>query len=277
MPITDTSALSFLLWGRFSWFGLSPLVSMKGNLNATVCYFRQNALPHFLQNFGEAPILFHHDNVTVPKVRYTKKWFCNLFWRPAQSPDLNFIQWLQNDLEHWARPATENPYSQVPNFCGTPSQTSGCCYSGKFPYNYFPWFWKDMLNNHIWVFYHHKFSCHRINMVTYYSWFQRTEGSSDQDWTQWAKMNQTTQFSCQNETKMTLSNSRGRRQRCEGGRCWDLPKRQLKKTGSQHQLTQLLFSCHTTNTNRQLGLRLAWIQIEDKTCRGTHSHQGNVH
>lgn len=61
--------------------------------------------------------------------------------------------------------------------------------------------------------------------------------------------------------------------RCEGGRCWDLPKRHWK-TGSQHQLTQLLFSCQT-NTNRQLGLWLAWIQIEDETHSG-NTHQGNM-
>lgn len=63
-------------------------------------------------------------------------------------------------------------------------------------------------------------------------------------------------FPTQEETKLQL--------RCEGGRCWDLPKR-CWKTGSQHRVTQLLFSCQTTNTNRQLGFWLAWIQIETKT------------
>lgn len=77
-----------------------------------------------------------------------------------------------------------------------------------------------------------------------------------------------TQFSCRDEMTKTLAN-RGRRQSCSWdvkGLCWDLP-RDTGKTGSQHQLTQLLFSCQTTNTNRQLGLWLAWIQIEDKTQR----------
>lgn len=73
----DTSALSFLLFGVGLFFMVWPQT-------ATVCYFRQNVLPPFLQNFGEAPILFHHDNVTVPKARYIKKWFSNLFWRPAE-------------------------------------------------------------------------------------------------------------------------------------------------------------------------------------------------
>lgn len=73
-------------------------------------------------------------------------------------------------------------------------------------------------------------------------------------------------FPTQEETKLQL--------RCEGGRCWDLPKR-CWKTGSQHRVTQLLFSCQTTNTNRQLGFWLAWIQIETKTDSGS-THHGNM-
>lgn len=92
----------------------------------------------------------------------------------------------------------------------------------------------------------------------------------------WAALNKLIPWSphssgCQDETTKALSNRRGRRRlqlRCEGGRWWYTPKRHWK-TGSQCQLSQLLFSCQSANRNRQLGLSLAWIQIGDEARRET--------
>ena len=72
-------------------------------------------LPTLWEQFGDGPFLFQHDCAPVRKARSIKTWMSEfgveeLDW-PAQSPDLNPIEYLWDKLEQRLRARPSSPTS----------------------------------------------------------------------------------------------------------------------------------------------------------------------
>ncbi|GFU52370.1 transposable element Tc1 transposase [Trichonephila clavipes] len=108
---------SIMVWGCFSSFDLGPSVPVIGNIKSEmyVDILDNAALPSLWQYFGEGPFLFQQDNCAIHTSRLPQTWFDEmgvqkLDWR-SQSPDLNPIEHLWDELEHILRSRPNQPSS----------------------------------------------------------------------------------------------------------------------------------------------------------------------
>lgn len=122
VPTVKFGGGGILVWSCFSWYGLGPLVSMHGNMTAEQyeAVLDNYALPTLWQYFGNGPYLFQQDNAPCHTAHVITTWFEamdveKLDW-PAQSPDLNPLEHLWDELERRLRARPTRPRNRTELF-----------------------------------------------------------------------------------------------------------------------------------------------------------------
>lgn len=99
---------SIMVWAAFSWHGVGPIAKIDGRMDR---YLYKRILEQHMEPFAEENLplrwTFMHDNDPKHTSKFVKQWLLDqhidvLPW-PPQSPDLNPIENLWNDVEEHIR------------------------------------------------------------------------------------------------------------------------------------------------------------------------------
>ena len=117
VPTVKHGGGGIMMWGCFSWHKMGPLVRIDGRINSEryieeiLGYHLIPFLEEFEEEYGE--YFFQQDNASIHTSRKTRDFIEEnaiilLPW-PGQSPDLNPIEHIWDELERNIRSRKENP------------------------------------------------------------------------------------------------------------------------------------------------------------------------